>query len=262
LSRRSFTSTRTIVLIGLFAAICYVALYFKIPIPSPVGNPFLHMGNMFVILASLLFNGYIGGISGSLGMGLFDLMNGYAAFAPKTLILKLGIGLITGKIAGKKAKQVEGQGRDSKASPARWIFASSIFFITVGIVLLITTLARGYEIVIPGVEKPLVINPVLYIFSLILGVLLVIAGILSNRYSIEIQYAIIGAVAGIAFNLVGEFLFGVGTLLLAGSSLYPAIIGSAISLPATLINGTFSIVVAVALYIPLKKALSKFDFAK
>lgn len=260
MSRRNFISTRTIVLIGLFAAICYVSLYFMIPIPSPVGSPFLHMGNMFVILASLLFNGYIGGISGSIGMGLFDMMNGFAAYAPKTFILKFGIGVITGKIAGKKDKEGESQDDDSRVSPVRWIFVAAIFFIAVGVILLMVTLARGYEIVIPGVEKPLVINPVLYIFSLILGGLLVIAGILANRYSVEIQYAIIGSVAGIAFNLVGEFLFGFGTLLLAGSSFYPAIITSAISLPATLINGTFSIGVAVALYIPLKKALSKFIF--
>mgnify|MGYP000957593036 CR=1 FL=1 len=252
MNKRSFTSTRTIVLIGLLAAICYVSLYFMIPIPSPVGSPFLHMGNMFVILASLLFNGYIGGISGSLGMGLFDLMNGFAAYAPKTFILKLGIGIITGKIANSKNDE------ETRNSPAKWIFASAIFFIVVGVLLLITTLLRGYEIAIPGIEKALVINPVLYIFSLILGVFLIIAGVLANRFSIEIQYAIIGAVAGIAFNLVGEFLFGLGTLLLAGFSFLPAIITSAISLPATLINGTFSIVVAVTLYIPLKRALSRF----
>ncbi len=63
-------STRTMVLIGLFAALCYVALFFKIPIPSPVGNPFLHMGNMFVILSALLFTGTIGGLSGSIEYGL------------------------------------------------------------------------------------------------------------------------------------------------------------------------------------------------
>ncbi|HAG44407.1 MAG TPA: hypothetical protein DCL31_15180, partial [Clostridium sp.] len=65
-------SIHTMVLIGLFSALCYVALLFKIPIPSPVGKPFLHMGNMFVILAALLFSGTIGGLSGSIGMGLFD----------------------------------------------------------------------------------------------------------------------------------------------------------------------------------------------
>lgn len=251
-SNKMRLSTRTMVLIGLFAAICYIALYIRIPIPSPVGNPFLHMGNMFVILAALLFNGFIGGAAGSIGMGLFDVFNGYGASAPKTFILKLGIGMVTGKVAHNKE-------RDSNVSPVSRIFAAAAFFMLVGILLLILTLLRGYEIDVPGIEETLVINPVLYIFCFILGIALTIAGIFANRYSVEIQYAIIGAVAGIAFNLAGEFLFGAVMLTIAGSSFYAAVIASAVSLPATLINGTFSIIVAIALYIPLSKILHRLN---
>ena len=71
------------------------------------------------------------------------------------------------------------------------------------------------------------------------------------------QYAILGAVSGIAFNLVGEFVFKVITLTLAGSQLTPALLASAANLPATIINGAFSIVVALVLYAPLEKALAK-----
>jgi uncharacterized membrane protein len=208
------------------------------------------MGNMFVILASLLFNGFVGGFSGSIGMGLFDIMNGYASSSPKTFILKFGIGIITGKVASNKDKE-------ASKSPVKWIFIAAILFIAAGIALLITSRIGGNEIAIAGIEKKLVINPVLYIFSLILGAILLCAGIASKRYSIGIQHAIIGAVAGIAFNIVGEFIFGAGTLLIAGSSFYPAVISSAVSLPATLINGTFSIVAAVALYIPLSRVMAK-----
>jgi uncharacterized membrane protein len=234
----------------MFGALCYVSLYFKIPIPSPVGKPFLHMGNMFVILAALLFNGVIGGASGSIGMGLFDILNGYASSSPKTFILKFGIGMVTGKIASKK-------NRESLKSPVRWIIIASVLFFIAGILLLILSVIRGNEIAILGIEKKLVINPVLYIFSLILGIALGAAGIAAKKYSINIQYAIIAAVGGIAFNLVGEFIFGVLTLLIAGSGLYPAVLTSGVSLPATLINGTFSIIAAVALYVPLSRALSK-----
>ena len=71
------------------------------------------------------------------------------------------------------------------------------------------------------------------------------------------QYAILGAVAGIAFNIVGEFAFKVLTLTLAGSQIVPAMLASAANLPATIINGAFSIVVALVLYTPLEKALNK-----
>lgn len=249
-SHQKKISTRTIVLIGMFAALCYVSLYFKIPIPSPVGKPFLHMGNMFVILAALLFNGVIGGASGSIGMGLFDILNGYASSSLKTFILKFGIGMVTGRIASKK-------NRESSKSPVIWIITASVLFIIAGVLLLILSIINGNEIAISGIEKKLVINPVLYIFSFILGIALGAAAIAAKKYSIEIQYAIIAAVGGIAFNLVGEFIFGVITLLIAGSGFYPAVLTSGVSLPATLINGTFSIIVAVALYVPLSKALSK-----
>ncbi len=242
-------STRTMVLIGLFAALCYVALFFKIPIPSHVGNPFLHMGNMFVILSALLFTGTIGGLSGSIGMGLFDLMNGYASSVPKTVILKFGIGAVVGCIAAR------GKNKNAK-SPIKWISISSGILILIGIVLFFTATSFGNEIVVVGIKKKLVINPVLYIFSLILGLSLALVCTFAKKLSIEIQYAVLGAVGGIAFNLVGEFLFGVFKLLLVGSGFLPAILSSAVSLPATLINGSFSIFVAVALYVPLSKSLS------
>jgi len=243
-------STHTMVLIGLFSALCYVALFFKIPIPSPVGKPFLHMGNMFVILAALLFTGTIGGLSGSIGMGLFDLMNGYASSVPKTVLLKFGIGAIVGVVASKGNK-------DDAKSPIKWISIASIILILVGIALLAVSTTMGNEIAFAGIEKKLVINPVLYIFSLILGIALGIVCIASKNLSVKIQYAVLGSVAGIAFNLVGEFLFGVITLLLAGSGFLPAVLSSAVSLPATLINGSFSIFVAIALYIPLSKSILK-----
>ncbi len=241
-------SIHTMVLIGLFSALCYVALLFKIPIPSPVGKPFLHMGNMFVILAALLFSGTIGGLSGSIGMGLFDLMNGYASSVPKTFLLKFGIGAIVGIVASKGDKE------DAK-SPIKLISIASVILICIGTTLFIISMTLGNEITVTGIEKKLVVNPVLYIFSLMLGIGLGSVCISAKKLSIKVQYAILGAVAGIAFNLVGEFLFGVITLLFAGSGFTAALLSSAVSLPATLINGSFSIFVAVVLYIPLSKSI-------
>lgn len=243
-------STKSLVLIGLFGALCYVALLFKIPIPSPVGKPFLHMGNMFVILAALLFSGTIGGLSGSIGMGLFDFMNGYASSVPKVLVLKFGIGVITGAVASKGHKP------DAK-SPVKWIGIAGSLLIAIGIILFIISLTIGSTITLSGAEKALEISPVLYVFSFVLGVGLVIVCSFIKKISIKIQYAILGAVAGIAFNLVGEFLFGCVKLLLAGSGFLPAVLSAAVSLPATLINGTGSIVIAIVLYVPLSKALEQ-----
>ena len=62
------------VLIALFAALSFVAvMLIHIPYPAPVGQPFIHFGNMVTILAALLIGGWQGGLSGSIGMGLYDI---------------------------------------------------------------------------------------------------------------------------------------------------------------------------------------------
>ena len=91
-----------LVLTALMAALCYVAFTFlKIPIPTPGGDTTaLHIGNAFCVLAALLLGGGYGGVAGSLGMTIADLLDPvYITSAPKTFILKLCIGLITGLIA-------------------------------------------------------------------------------------------------------------------------------------------------------------------
>ncbi|HAG44408.1 MAG TPA: hypothetical protein DCL31_15185, partial [Clostridium sp.] len=155
---------------------------------------------------------------------------------------------IVGIVASKGDKE------DAK-SPIKLISIASVILICIGITLFIISMTLGNEITVTGIEKKLVVNPVLYIFSLILGIGLGSVCISAKKLSIKVQYAILGAVAGIAFNLVGEFLFGIITLLFAGSGFTAALLSSAVSLPATLINGSFSIFVAVVLYIPLSKSV-------
>ncbi len=241
-------SLRQIIITGLFAAICYVALYFKIPVPSPVGNPFLHLGNMFVLLAAMLFGGMVGGLSGSIGMGLFDIMNGWASSALKTFVLKFGIGIVTGVVVSRGK-------RDGAKSPVKAIALASVVALILGCSILIIRILYGNQIVIG--ESTLVISPVLYLFTLIIGVFLAVIAIVSKKLKIDLQYAVLGASAGIGFNLVGEFLFGAIKLMLLGSAAIPAMLSSAISLPATLINGTFSIAGAIALYLPLSRATQR-----
>ena len=253
-SQSSKFNLRNIIIIALFSALCYVALdFFRIPIPSPVGSPFIHMGNMFVILAALLFNGVSGGIAGSIGMGLWDILHGYASTSYVTFSLKFGIGFFTGLVAAK------GNKRDAK-SPILFLGIASAFFLIVGIIFLViaTTAGNVFDVVtINGTPKQLVISPFLYIFSIILGICLLVTCLLIKNISIKMQYAILGAVSGFAFNLVGEFIFMVITLTLAGSQVVPAVLASAANLPATIINGAFSIVVALVLYAPVEKALNK-----
>ena len=91
-----------VVLTGLMAALCYVSFAFlKIPIPTFGGDMVaLHIGNAFCVLAALLLGGGYGGLAGALGMTIADLLDpAYITSAPKTFLLKLCIGLISGFVA-------------------------------------------------------------------------------------------------------------------------------------------------------------------
>lgn len=92
-----------IVMIGLMAGLCYISfMFFQIKIPTPGGFTSFHLGNTFCVLAALLLGGLEGGLAGAIGMGIADLLDPtYAIVAPKTMILKLGIGLVTGFVAHK-----------------------------------------------------------------------------------------------------------------------------------------------------------------
>ena len=87
---------------GLLAALCYIGFaFFKIDIPVGPEKTAFHFGNVFCVLAALLIGGYWGGLAGAVGMTIGDLTTSYVTSAPKTFVLKLCIGLITGLVAHK-----------------------------------------------------------------------------------------------------------------------------------------------------------------
>lgn len=100
---------------ALLAALCFVTFTFlQIKIPMPGGDATsLHIGNAFCVLAALLLGGGYGGLAGAVGMTIADIIDPvYIVSAPKTFVLKLCIGLITGLVAHKIAKI--GQSTDQK----------------------------------------------------------------------------------------------------------------------------------------------------
>lgn len=107
-----------IALTGLFAALSYVVFTFlQIKITLPGGDATsIHLGNAVCVLGALILGGFYGGLGGALGMTIGDLFDPvYVAYAPKTFILKLCIGLITGLVAHKL-------GRINESSDKKHIF--------------------------------------------------------------------------------------------------------------------------------------------
>lgn len=101
-------TTYKITLTGLIAALSYVVFTFlqiKIMIPGTESATSIHLGNAVCVLGALLLGGPLGGIGGAVGMTIGDLLDPvYITSAPKTLILKLCIGLVTGFVAHRLGK--------------------------------------------------------------------------------------------------------------------------------------------------------------
>ncbi len=96
-----------VALTGLFAAMSYVVftfLQFKITLPGGDATS-IHLGNAVCVLGALLLGGLYGGLGGAVGMTIGDLFDPvYVIYAPKTFVLKLCIGLITGFLAHRLGK--------------------------------------------------------------------------------------------------------------------------------------------------------------
>ena len=111
---------------ALLAALCFVSFTFlQIKTPVPGGDATsLHIGNAFCVMGALLLGGWYGGLAGAIGMTIADLMDPvYITVAPKTFILKLCIGLITGLVANKIAKINENQ---DKKYVFKWSVIASV----------------------------------------------------------------------------------------------------------------------------------------
>ncbi|KRN28581.1 hypothetical protein IV38_GL000780 [Lactobacillus selangorensis] len=78
---------RKVIFTGLWAAIIYIGIWLlRIPVPAPVGNPFIHFGNALTVLAVLFLGTRDGMIAGAIGLGGFDVLNGYAATSWLTVL--------------------------------------------------------------------------------------------------------------------------------------------------------------------------------
>ena len=93
---------RTMVTAAMFAAMCYIGFaVLRIDIPVGTEKTAFHLGNVFCVLGALFLGGFWGGMAGAVGLTIADLTSAYVTSAPKTFLLKLGIGLIAGLVAHK-----------------------------------------------------------------------------------------------------------------------------------------------------------------
>ena len=95
---------RKIAVIGMMAALSFVAYeFFRIPNVLGTGSSF-HLGNTFTSLTALLLDGVSGGLAGAIGLALADILAGDPGYAVTTFVLKFIIGITCGAVAHKVFK--------------------------------------------------------------------------------------------------------------------------------------------------------------
>ena len=106
-SKKNKITVKDITLVGLMAAMVFVASWLSIPIPTAIGNTRIHLGNVLCLLSGFLIGPAGGGLSAGIGSALYDLTNpAYVTSAPFTFLFKFAMGAVCGWIAytgGRKA---------------------------------------------------------------------------------------------------------------------------------------------------------------
>ena len=87
----SLTTTRLLVTTSLMLALTTIATMF---LKIPVGVGYIHLGDVLVLLSARLLPKKNAMLAAGIGAALADLLGGYAAWAPFTLVIKIGMVLL------------------------------------------------------------------------------------------------------------------------------------------------------------------------
>jgi len=106
-SPRETTKTKTLVINALFIAFTLAAtMFINLRLPIMGNGGLIHLGNVPLFIAVFVFGKRTGAIAGAFGMGLFDLISGWTAWAPFTFVIVGAMGYVAGliseKVPGKK----------------------------------------------------------------------------------------------------------------------------------------------------------------
>ncbi len=84
-----------IVLLGLFTALVFIFTYFPV-FRIDYGLGYFNLGDIPLIIASIVISPMLGALAGGIGAGFGDLFAGYALFIPFTIVAKACEGWIAG----------------------------------------------------------------------------------------------------------------------------------------------------------------------
>lgn len=87
---------------AMFIALTYVFTAFvNVRLPIAANGGLIHLGNVPLFIAAMIFGKKTGMLAGGIGMGLFDLTSGWTVWAPFTLVIVGIMGYVMGAMTEK-----------------------------------------------------------------------------------------------------------------------------------------------------------------
>lgn len=255
-------------LIAVFTALCFAFTFINVPLPT---GDMVHLGNFIMILAALLLGGLEGGIVGSLGMGIYDIV--FFSSRPttiiRTFILKFLVGLIVGVVFRLLLK------KKIKTEILTLISAIIFLFLTIATLIIFlngnfndfgmnNSFSSTYLIKAPNKDVLISISIFIPIFSLIFTIGMSVAYVLSKKLSTRSKAALFAVTIAILINILGEFflrylLEGIYNTYVSNlANPYLASLATATSkLPGSLVTGFASVFLTVLIYEPVYRGLKR-----
>lgn len=224
--------------IAVFSALCFAGTSIAIPF----GASKVHLGNFFCILAGLLCGGLVGGLSGSIGMTLNDIIFGYPydTFL-RTMITKFFMGLVVGSLFRLLVKRrVEG---------------------TMPILINVLAMAGLFIYILTNYifgTKNFTLDKVILI-SILFGLNLIIA-VFSFKIPNFMKLLLFSLTIATSVNVVGEFYLRIVFKTLGyGLTYSDALTLSMASLPGALMTSIVTMILTMTLYNPVYFATKKIN---
>ncbi len=241
--------TYRMILIAIFSSLSLVATMIQIPLPT---GDMIHLGNFVCILASLLCGGFIGGISGSLGMGMYDLIF-YTAF-PSTIVRTFLMKFIMGFTAGylfnifKKNK--------IKKEIFLYLFSTLFVLLTIYFSYIVVKNDGVISFTIAGEVASTKQMTFLIPIALSLFSLMLVFSCFYLRKLTDMSKAVLIAVSfSVIINIIGSFVLRIPLdMFIDKVDINTSIIKAITSIPSTVSTGMVSVIFAVVCYYPLYNA--------
>lgn len=100
MNKTTSTNTHQLIINAMLIALVFVATaVINIRLPFVGTGGLIHLGNVPLFIGAFLFGKRSGMIAGAFGMGLFDLLSGWTAWAPFTFVIVGCMGYVAGWLA-------------------------------------------------------------------------------------------------------------------------------------------------------------------